>query len=155
MSLYTELLAHEQAANFFALGHVKRFAPGEIRQTIQDLLSDPQHHDLAHALGDAGFAIYPQDEEILTINAFLSMMKQNWDQLSEYLVPLIRIRGDRTQSNEFVVLSESFQKRMEYKVAIEIVAQGLVHYPDNGKLKAIHQELIAMMSFVGGERFSQ
>jgi sRNA-binding regulator protein Hfq len=110
---------------------------------------------LAHALGDAGFAIYPQDEEILTINAFLSMMKQNWDQLSEYLVPLIRIRGDRTQSNEFVVLSESFQKRMEYKVAIEIAAQGLIHYPDNEKLKAIHQELIAMMSFVGGERFSQ
>ena len=155
MSLYMELLDPEQAANFFALGHVKRFAPGEIRQTIQDLLSDPQHHHLAHALGDAGFAIYPQDEEILTINAFLSMMKQNWVQLSDYLVPLIRIRGDRTDCNEFVVLSESFQKRMEYKGAIEIAEQGLVHYPDNEKLKTIHQELVSMLSFVGVERFSQ
>ncbi len=155
MSLYSELLAHEQVANFFALGHVKRFTPGEIRQTIQDLLSDPQHHHLAHALGDAGFAIYPQDEEILTINAFLSMMKQNWVQLSDYLVPLIRIRGDRTECNEFVVLSESFQKRMEYSVAIVIAEQGLIHYPDIEKLKTIHQELTAMLSFVDGERFAQ
>jgi phage pi2 protein 07 len=89
MSLYTELMSQGVNPMYFHEGLIKRFEPEEIRQTIQDLLCQPELVEMARALGEAGLAIYPESEDILAINALMAMLRKDWEQMLEYTQTLL------------------------------------------------------------------
>ena len=88
MSLYQQMLDQTLANQFFQQGLIKRFEPQEIRETIQVLLANPDHHELAHALGDAGISIYPESEDMLAICGLLAAIREDWEMAIENLLML-------------------------------------------------------------------
>lgn len=155
MSLYQHLIEQAQTAALFSQDMIKRFEPVEIRITIQALLANPEHHDLAHALGDAGIALYPENEDMLTVNGFLAVLRQDWTQVIEHLQPLLKIRGDRTDAATFHTLCIAMQKHMDFEAALNIANEGLIHHPSDTGLAQIQSVLSQHVTSLEQQRLAQ
>lgn len=134
MSLYQQIIDPNFSQQFFQQGLIKRFEAVEIRMAIQSLLAEPEHHELAHALGDAGMALYPESEDMLAINGLLATIREEWEHVIEYLLQLLAIREERTDSFTYKVLVHALKQRMEYEAALNVLTLGLQHYPDTPEL---------------------
>jgi hypothetical protein len=155
MSLYQQMLDQQFSIQFFQQGVLKRFEPVEIRETIQALLVDPAHVPLAHALGDAGLALYPESEEMLTMCGFLAVLRQDWEQVIEHLVPLLKVRGGKTDAATFHALCIAMQKRMDYEAALSIATEGLIHHPKDIELTQFHAVLQHHVGSLNQQRHPQ
>lgn len=155
MSLYQHLIEQAQTAVFFSQDMIKRFEPLEIRVTIQALLANPEHHELAHALGDAGIALFPEDEDMLTVNGFLAVLRQDWAQVIEHLQPLLKVRAGRTDAATFHTLCIALQQRMDFEAALNIANEGLIHHPEDAGLAQIQGVLMQHVSSLEQQRHAQ
>jgi phage pi2 protein 07 len=155
MSLYQHLIEQAQTTTFFTQDMIKRFEPLEIRVTIQALLASPEHHELAHALGDAGIALYPEDEDMLTVNGFLAVLRQDWAQVIEHLQPLLKVRAGRTDAATFHALCIALQKRMDFEAALNIASEGLIHHPEDKGLAQFQAVLQHHVNSLEQQRHAQ
>ncbi len=142
MSLYTELMEMGVQPFYFQESLIKRFSPEEIHLTIKNLLGDPQHHDLARALGDAGLAIYPESEELLVINAMMAMLRQDWDQVFEHMKPLMTLRGERTSAATYRIMVQALIKRLDYSSAYSVLTEALARYPADEQMQSMQAQLL-------------
>ena len=142
MSLYSELMDQGAGPMYFQEALVKRFEPEEICSTIKTLLAEPQHQDLAHALGDAGLAIYPASEEMLVVNAMMAMLRQDLDTVFEHMKPLLTVRGERTTAVSYRILVQALMKRLDYSSAYSVLTEALSRYPEDEAMQSIHIQLL-------------
>jgi len=155
MSLYQHLIEHAQTTALFPYEMIRRFDPAMIRVTIQELLANKEHHELAHALGDAGIALYPNDEDMLTVNGYLAVLRQDWTQVIEHLQPLLKLRADRTPASTFHTLCIALQKRMDFEAALNIANEGLIHHPEDSGLVDIQRVLLGHVTTLERQRHTQ
>jgi uncharacterized protein HemY len=155
MSLYQQMIDPKQAMAFFEQGLIKRFEPEEIRLAIQSLLAEPEHHKLAHALGDAGMALYPESEDMLAINGLLATIREDWETVIEYLLQLLAVREERTDALTYKVLIHALKQRMEYEAALNVLTLGLQHYPDSNELKSELNSLNQLVTVMSEQQLSQ
>jgi len=133
MSLVQELMNHNNVDSFRASDVVKRFTPTEIREAIQNLITNEQT-ELAYALGEAGLSLHPQSEDMLAMNGLLAILRNDWAQAVEMLEDLKAIQGDKTQPFTFVMLVRALRCNLDPARAIEVVREGLALYPDQIEL---------------------
>jgi phage pi2 protein 07 len=155
MSLYQHLIEHARTEAVFTYDMIRRFEPIVIRVTIQELLANPEHHELAYALGDAGIALYPNDEDMLTVNGFLAVLRQDWAQVIEHLQPLLKLRANRTDAATFHTLCIALQKRMDFEAALNIANEGLIHHPKDSGLVDIQRDLLSQATTLDRQRHAQ
>jgi hypothetical protein len=142
MSLYSELMDQGAGPMYFQEALVKRFEPEEICSTIKTLLAEPQHQDLARALGDAGLAIYPASEEMLVVNAMMAMLRQDLDTVFEHMKPLLTVRGERTTAVSYRILVQALMKRLDYSSAYTVLSEALSRYPEDEAMQSMHIQLL-------------
>lgn len=143
MSLIQVLMNQAAAGSLLQPQHISRFTPGEIRESIQQLVATEQL-DLAYALGDAGLSLYPQTEDMLAINGLLAIMRQEWQQAVDFLTDLTLLQAENTQPFTYVMLVRALRCNLEPARALEVVRQGLKAYPDQLELVA---ESLALSDF--------
>ena len=141
MSLYAEITQQNLDFNAFEQLEIQRFSAEEILQTIKGLMGQTQFKQLSRALGEAGLAIYPQDEELLTVNALMAMLDKNWDHVFELMQPLIELRGDRNSAQSYIIFVRALTKRLDYDKAWLTVNQALKQYPDDETLQTLHLDI--------------
>jgi len=135
MTLIQELMNQPSLNAFLENGDMKRFAPAEIRETIQTLVATEQIN-LAYALGDAGLSIYPHNEDMLAINGLLAIIRQDWSESVELLTELMAIQGDNTQPFTYVMLVRALRCNLDPAAAMQVVRKGLEQYPNQLELVA-------------------
>lgn len=155
MSLYQQILDPSFSSQLFQADLIKRFEPLEIRMAIQSLLAEPEHHHLAHALGDAGIALYPRSEDMLAINGLLATIREDWEIVIEHLLQLLAIREERTDAFTYKVLVHALKQQMEYEAALNVLTLGLQHYPDSQDLIAELNALNQLVNVMQEQRLSQ
>jgi hypothetical protein len=121
-------------------------SPKEIRETIQQLVATDDI-ELAQALGDAGFAIFPESEDMLAINGLLSLMQGDWSLAVEMLTHLKQMQGNLAPLFTFVMLVRALRCNLDLDKALEIVNEGLKTYPDQLELVAEKLALESMGGF--------
>lgn len=82
--------AHAFAAEQFE--DAKKMAPHEVRQTVAALVAEDKL-TLAVGLCEAALAIYPDEQDILSIYALVAELKQDWALSEQLLVRLIELQG--------------------------------------------------------------
>ena len=135
MTLIQELMNQAAVGGLVNTSVIKRFSPGEIRETIQQLVATEQF-DLANALGDAGLSIYPHSEDILAITGLLAMMNQDWPLAVELIDELMQIQGDQTPAFTFVMMVRALRGNLEPERALQLARRGLHLYPQQVELLA-------------------
>lgn len=135
MSLIQVLQEQAARGNLLQPHVISRFTPTEIRESIQQLVATEQL-ELAYALGDAGYSLYPRSEDMLAICGLLAIMRQEWQQAVDQLEELSRLQGELTQPFTYVMLVRALRCNLEPARAREVVRQGLKAYPDQLELVA-------------------
>ncbi len=114
---------------------VSRFTPGQIREAIADLVAQ----DListARPLGDAGLSLYPQSEDMLSINALLSCTGGDWTSAETLLRELLALQGDQAPVMPWLMLVRSLRCQIEPVKAADALATALALHPkDSGLLQ--------------------
>ena len=141
MSLYSEITQQNIDFNVFEQLHIQRFSADEILQTIKGLMSQTHYKQLSRALGEAGLAIYPNDEELLTINSLMAMLDKNWDQVFEWMKTLIDLRGDKNSSGSYTIFTNALIHRLDYDSAWTTVNQALKKFPEDQELQKLHLKI--------------
>lgn len=135
MSLIQALMNQAAVGGLLQVKQISQFKPSEIRESIQHLVATEQI-ELAYALGDAGYSLYPQSEDMLAICSLLAIMRQEWQQAVDQLEELQRLQGERTQPFTYVMLVRALRCNLEPARALEVVRQGLKAYPEQLELLA-------------------
>jgi hypothetical protein len=135
MTLIQELMNQAAVGGLLNAQAIKRFTPGEIRETIQSLVATEQF-ELANALGDAGMSLYPHSEDILAITSLLAMMNQDWPLAVELLDELIEIQGANTPPFTYVMMVRALRCNLDPVRALQVARQGLATYPEQVELLA-------------------
>ena len=141
MSLYSEITQQNIDFNVFEHLHIQRFSAAEILQTIKGLMGQTPYKQLSRALGEAGLAIYPNDEELLTINSLMAMLDKNWDQVFEWMKTLIDLRGDKNSSGSYTIFTNALIHRLDYDSAWTTVNQALKKFPEDQELQKLHLKI--------------
>lgn len=141
MSLYSEITQQNIDFNVFEQLHIQRFSADEILQTIKGLMGQTHYKQLSRALGEAGLAIYPNDEELLTINSLMAMLDKNWDQVFEWMKTLIDLRGDKNSSGSYTIVTNALIHRLDYDSAWTTVNQALKKFPEDQELQRLHLKI--------------
>ena len=145
MSLYSEITQQNIDFNVFEQLHIQRFTADEILQTIKGLMGQSQYKQLSRALGEAGLAIFPNDEELLTINSLMAMLDKNWDQVFEWMKTLIDLRGDKNSSSSYIIFTNALINRLDYDSAWTTANQALRKFPENQELQRLHLKISECM----------
>jgi uncharacterized lipoprotein len=141
MSLYSEITQQDIDFSVFEQLHIQRFSTDEILQTIKGLMGQTQYKQLSRALGEAGLAIYPHDEELLTINSLMATLDKNWDQVFEWMKTLIDLRGDKNSSGSYTIFTNALIHRLDYDSAWTTVNQALKKFPEDQELQRLHLKI--------------
>lgn len=112
---------------------VSGFSAGEIREAISDLVVQGRM-DLASALGDAGFSLYPDSEDILAMVALLAEMRQDWSTAEEMLARLLLKQGSNAPAASWQHYARVLRCLCEWKAALLILRRALEFYPGHPAL---------------------
>ena len=123
---------------------LSRFSPAEVRQAIADLVAQDRM-DLAQALGDAGFSLYPQSDDILAICALLAEARQDWVAAEELLAKLILQQAGITPVTTWHHYIRVVRCLCELPAALQIVELALQHYPSDAVLQQEQASLLATL----------
>jgi len=137
MSLYAEITQKSIDFKVFEHLHIQRFSSDEILQTIKVLMGQAQYKQLSRALGEAGLAIHPNDEELLTINSLMATLDKNWDQVFEWMKTLMDLRGDKNSSSSYTIFTNALSNRLDYDSAWSTVNEALKRFPENQQLQTM------------------
>lgn len=124
---------------------LRRFSATEIRLTVQSLMN-ADRVDLAVALGEAGSSLYPDNEDMLAVNALLAATQQDWGGAIEHLLALCEIQGDQVQPFTYLMLARCFRCELEIGLARDVLRIALEKYPDDLALNEQARELSAYVS---------
>jgi uncharacterized lipoprotein len=155
MSLYSEITQQDIDFNVFEQLHIQRFSTDEILQTIKGLMGQTQYKQLSRALGEAGLAIYPHDEELLTINSLMATLDKNWDQVFEWMKTLIDLRGDKNSSGSYTIFTNALIHRLDYDSAWTTVNQALKKFPEDQELQRLHLKISECKFYLDNAKRSQ
>ena len=132
-NLAQELIFHAEHGQPFNTIQVSRFAPEEIREAIQALMSQDRDA-LAYALGDAGLALYPESEDILAITSLLSVVREDWPQAVDLLKQLMEMQAGRATVFTHSMLIRSLRCNLDLAEAFEAAGVALALFPDHPEL---------------------
>ena len=144
-SLIHTLLSQAAQDGFVMDKVVSEFTPGEIRQTIADLVSRDRV-DLANALSDAGLSLYPHSEDILAISALLAEIQRDWSAAEELLTELINVQGAAATANSWRHLIRVQRCHCEPGQALISARLATEQHPHDADLA---QELAELQDMVG------
>ncbi len=135
MTLIQELMNQAARGEAVNIQAVKRFTPGEIRETIQSLVATEQM-ELANALGDAGLSLYPESEDVLAITSLLAMMNQDWPLAVELMDELMQVQGASVTAFTYVMMVRALRCNLDPERALEMANRGLQAFPNQIELVA-------------------
>ena len=144
-SLIHTLLSQAAQDGFVMDKVVSEFTPGEIRQTIADLVSRDRV-DLANALSDAGLSLYPNSEDILAISALLAEIQRDWPAAEELLTQLINVQGAAATAHSWRHLIRVQRCHCEPGKALISARLATEQHPHDADLA---QELAELQDMVG------
>ena len=124
---------------------VSRFSAIEIREAIADLVIQGRM-DLASALGDAGFSLYPDSEDILAMVALLAETRQDWTMAEEMLARLLLKQGVEAPVASWQHYIRVLRCLCEWKSALMITQRALEFYPGH---PALMEELRSLEVQIG------
>ncbi len=123
---------------------VSRFSPAEVRQAIADLVANDRM-DLAQALGDAGFSLYPDSEDMLAMCALLAEAREDWVVAEEMLAKLILQQAGQTPVTTWQHYIRVLRCLCELPAALQIVEVALQHHPEDAVLLEEQSALLATL----------
>ncbi len=123
---------------------VSRFTPAEIREAISALVAEDRLN-LAYPLGEAGLSLYPQSEDLLSINALLETLRPDWAKAEEYLRALIAVQQEGATQFTWQMLVRVLRCQAEPMKALQAAEQGIQRYPDSQELRAEYQGLRGLL----------
>ncbi len=112
---------------------VSRFSPSEIRVAIQSLMGQDRDA-LAYALGDAGLALYPDNEDILAITSLLAVVREDWSQAIDLLRQLIDMQGHAATVFTYSMLIRALRCNLDLADAFSVAGVALGLFPDHPEL---------------------
>ena len=101
---------------------VSRYTPAEIREAISALVAEDRLN-LAYPLGEAGLSLYPQSEDLLSINALLETLRQDWVKAEEYLRTLIAVQQEGATQFTWQMLVRVLRCQAEPMKALQAACQ--------------------------------
>lgn len=131
------LFTRASAASPFISRCASRFSPAEIRQAIAELVTY-EHTDMADALCEAGLALYPDSEHILSIAALLSELRQDWQAAEQHLSKLLESQGQHSQAVVWQHLIRVVRCQLDPFKALQLAQQATQLHPTD---KALSMEL--------------
>jgi hypothetical protein len=126
---------------------VSRYTPAEIREAISALVAEDRLN-LAYPLGEAGLSLYPQSEDLLSINALLETLRQDWVKAEEYLRTLIAVQQEGATQFTWQMLVRVLRCQAEPMKALQAAEQGVQRYPESQELRAECQGLRGLVQGV-------
>lgn len=109
---------------------IKQFSPKQI-VGISEGLIEVELEELIIDMFEVSLRIYPDNEEIISRAALMSLAHEKWQQAVEYLDKLIWIQGDKTTAFTFDLMVKALRCNLQPDRAWIFVSQGLTNYPDN------------------------
>lgn len=135
MSTIQEFIHASRVTGQYLPTQVSRFTAIEIREQIQILLAEGQN-TLAQALGDAGLACYPDSVDMLTINSYMAVMRQDWQTCVDLLMEMMEGQGDKLQPAVYMSLLKTVKNFISSTQLQSLVEAGLAHFPTSEPLLA-------------------
>jgi hypothetical protein len=89
---------------------------------------------LAYALGDAGLALYPDNEDILAMTSLLAVVREDWPQAIDLLRQLIDMQGEMATVFTYSMLIRSLRCNLDLAYAFEAAGIALSLFPDHPEL---------------------
>lgn len=132
-SLAEVLISSAENGQPFSTLQVSRFSPSEIRLAIQTLMGQDRDA-LAYALGDAGLALYPDNEDILAMTSLLAVVREDWPQAIDLLRQLIEMQDDMATAFTYSMLIRSLRCNLDLAYAFEAAGVALSLFPDHPEL---------------------
>jgi len=155
MSLYAEIIQSRMDINAFEHQYIQRFSSVEIIQTIKSLMGHSEYKLLSRALGEAGLAIYPNDEEMLAINALMATMDKNWDHVFEWTKPLLELRGNKNNCHSYIIFVNALLHRLDYESAWRTVNEALAKFPKDKQLQYLHLKISEFIYYSDNSQHTQ
>ena len=144
MSKLSELFSVSTANGRFPSDTIfSKFTPQEIRDVISELVREDRL-DMAHALADAGLALYPNSDDVLAIAALVSMVRQDWVQAIELLTKLMLMQDGNVQPFTHLMLVRALRSNLEPASALAATVTGLIQYPNHPELLAEQKALFEL-----------
>lgn len=143
-TLFQAVISQSVAGQMLTVRDVSRFSAAEIRQTIAELVG-ADRIALADALSAAGLSLYPESEDILSISALLSEIKQDWTTAEQLLTQLLSVQGDQATAFTWRHLIRVLRCQCEPGKAMAMAKQAMAAYPDDAVL---NDEFLALQELV-------
>ena len=129
---------------------LRNFTPEQIRYAIQALMAEGRDA-LAYALGDAGIALYPHNEEMLAITSLLSVVREDWPVAIELITELIEMQGEKAQSFSYLMLVRSLICNLDLHQALDVVTLGLKNFPGHPELELEYGSLLDLLGLAADQ----
>lgn len=135
------LFNRANAASPFIARCATRFSPAEIRQAISELVAY-EHTDMADALCEAGLALYPSSEDILSIAALLSELRQDWETAEQHLTKLLELQDTNNQAMVWLHLIRVVRCQLDHRKALQLAREAIKKHPTDRDLSMELADLI-------------
>ena len=139
------LFTRASAASPFISRCASRFSPAEIRQAIAELVTY-EHTDMADALCEAGLALYPESEHIVSIAALLSELRQDWQAAEQHLTKLLELQDAQSQAVVWQHLIRVVRCQLDDLKALQLAQQAAQLHPTDRDLSMELADLIESTS---------
>lgn len=130
----------------FSAMQVSRFSPEEFRGAIQALMAEDRDA-LAYALGDAGLALYPDNEDILAITSLLAVVREDWPQAVDLLQQLMELQGEQATVFTHSMLIRALRCNLDLADAFTAAGYALQLFPAHPELLKEYDALAEAMGF--------
>lgn len=139
------LFTRASAASPFIARCASRFSPAEIRQAIAELVAY-EHTDMADALCEAGLALYPDSEDIVSIAALLAELRQDWQAAEQHLAHLLEQQGPDSKAVVWRHLIRVVRCQLDLHKALQLAQQAKQLHPTDSDLSLELADLIQSTS---------
>lgn len=123
---------------------ISKYSPVEIRETIARLVGE-NNLDMAHAVGEAGLALYSKSEDMLAICSLLAMLREDWVYSVTLLNELLVIQGDRAPVTTHLMFIRSLRCALEPAAALSAVMIAHEQYPNHPELESEFQAISSQL----------
>ncbi|MFY7859331.1 MAG: hypothetical protein ACOVQO_06550 [Limnohabitans sp.] len=113
-----------------------KYSPSDIRLGIQELVAQG-NMTMAQALTDAGMALYPESEDLLSMASLMALTQEAWGDATLILEQLLQVQGDKAPAMVYRMLVRALRCNLEPARAQRILMQGLKAWPLD---EALNQE---------------
>ncbi len=135
MTRLTQTLIAEASFGKPRIGYyASRFSPSEIRQTIAELVIQ-NNMEMARALSEAGLALYPESEDMLSISALLAELEQDWQSAQLHLEKLLELQGANSKAVVWHHLIRVVRCQLEPQKALDLAKKAIRLHPHESTLQ--------------------